>query len=163
MHLLKDFFAPKEFTGWHMAAVMCLFFGTIISVNLVLAYQANMTWTGLVVKNSYVASQEFQENTEAKRQQLDLGWMAETRYDNGQFEVVLHDKAGKGISNVQTAVKLGRPAHENDDRTAILNETDTGHYVTSTDLASGIWQADITVAGPTGTVWTRSIRFVVKG
>jgi len=161
--MLKDFVAPKEFTGWHMAAVMVLFFGTIISVNLVLAYQANMTWTGLVVKNSYVASQEFQENTDAKREQLTLGWKAETRYDNGQFEIMLHDRAGREISNVQTAVKLGRPAHENDDRSMVLKETAKGRYVSETELGSGIWQADITVAGPTGTVWTRSIRFVVKG
>ena len=53
MKLLKNFFAPEEFTGWHMVGVMCLFFGTIISVNLYLAYQANHSWTGLVVKNSY--------------------------------------------------------------------------------------------------------------
>jgi nitrogen fixation protein FixH len=163
MKHLKNFFSPSEFTGKHMFAVMCLFFGTIISVNLVLAYQANMTWTGLVVKNSYVASQTFDKETSERRQQLDLGWKAETSYADGWFEVSLVDKAGKGISNVQTMVKLGRPAHENDDQKVILSETAKGRYVSETELASGIWQADITVANPTGTVWTRSIRFVVKG
>ena len=47
------------FTGWHMLLVMCLFFGTIISVNFYMAWQATHTWSGLVVKNTYIASQEF--------------------------------------------------------------------------------------------------------
>ena len=51
--------AGKPFTGWHMVVALGLFFGTIITVNLAMAYYANSTWSGLVVKNTYVASQEF--------------------------------------------------------------------------------------------------------
>src|SRR5690606_31679205 len=47
------------FTGWHMFGAMVLFFGVIISVNLYMAWQATHTWSGLVVKNTYIASQEF--------------------------------------------------------------------------------------------------------
>lgn len=163
MKIFKTIFSPQEFTGWHMLGVMGAFFGVIISVNMVLAYQANMTWTGLVVKNSYVASQHFQEESEARRDQLALGWNARTDYRNGVFEIELKDRAGKAVSNVQAEVKLGRPAHEKDDRNMILSESAKGRYSGDTDLASGIWQADITVANPTGTLWKRSIRFVVKG
>ena len=49
----------REFTGRHMLLIMLAFFGVIISVNIVIAVIANKSWTGLIVKNSYVASQEF--------------------------------------------------------------------------------------------------------
>ena len=50
---------PFTFTGWHMLAIMLAFFGTIITVNFTMAYLATSTWSGLVVKNTYVASQQF--------------------------------------------------------------------------------------------------------
>ena len=49
----------RPFTGGHMLAVMVVFFGVVISVNVFLAVVANTSWTGFVVENSYVASQEF--------------------------------------------------------------------------------------------------------
>ena len=58
---VKSFVAPTEFTGWHMFTIICMFFGTIITVNMILAFNAGSTWTGLVVKNTYVASQIFNE------------------------------------------------------------------------------------------------------
>ena len=64
----------REFTGWHMAGVMFLFFGTIISVNLVMAYFATSSWSGLVVKNSYVESQRFNGVTAERQAMLDMGW-----------------------------------------------------------------------------------------
>ena len=52
------------FTGWHMLGVIGLFFGTIISVNFYMAYQAVHSWSGLVVENTYVASQQFNAKVE---------------------------------------------------------------------------------------------------
>ena len=57
MAMIRDFFRPTEFTGYHMLGVLVLYFGTIITVNLVMARFAITTWTGLVVENTYVASQ----------------------------------------------------------------------------------------------------------
>lgn len=52
---------PKEFTGRHMLAIMLAFFGVIIAVNGVMATFATRSWSGLVVENTYVASQQFNE------------------------------------------------------------------------------------------------------
>ena len=38
-----------------------------------------------------------------------------------------------------------------------------GSYAAETDLTPGIWAADVNVTGPRGEVWTREIRFIVKG
>ena len=51
----------RRFTGGHMLALVCGFFGVVIAVNLTMALFATGSWTGLVVKNSYVASQHFNE------------------------------------------------------------------------------------------------------
>ena len=49
------------FTGRHMLAVVFAFFAAIIAVNLVMAFLATGTFPGLVVKNSYVASQGYNQ------------------------------------------------------------------------------------------------------
>jgi nitrogen fixation protein FixH len=106
----------KQFTGWHMLGVLVLFFGTIIGVNLTLAYYANSSWTGLVVKNSYVESQRFNEVTAEKRRQEALGWSAATGYDGEAFSVELTDAGGNAIRDAIVTAKIGHPVHENADR-----------------------------------------------
>ena len=64
----------RPFTGRHMAIIIISFFAVIIAVNLTMAYFARSSWTGLVVKNSYVASQSFNRDAEIARQQQALGW-----------------------------------------------------------------------------------------
>ncbi len=163
MSTIREFLRPKEFTGKHMLAIMLSFFGVIITVNFFMAWQANSTWTGLVVKNSYVASQEFNEVTAAKEAQLALGWDASISNANGGFEIVLTDREGKAVHNVEAVADIGRPAHENEDQTLTLREASNGRFVADTELAPGLWQADITVSNQTGVIWTRSLRFTVGG
>ena len=62
-----------EFTGRHMLAAMLAFFGVIIAVNITMAVFAQTSWTGFVVRNSYVASQEFNGKVAAARAQAALG------------------------------------------------------------------------------------------
>ncbi|WP_370272721.1 FixH family protein, partial [Pseudooceanicola nitratireducens] len=57
--------------GWHVLAGFTAAFGIIITVNLVMATQAIRTFPGLEVKNSYVASQEFDDR---RAEQQALGW-----------------------------------------------------------------------------------------
>ncbi|ESZ68246.1 hypothetical protein X726_32300 [Mesorhizobium sp. L103C105A0] len=65
---------PREFTGRHMLATVLAFFGVVIAVNLTMATLANTSWTGLVVENTYVASQQFNKKAEEGRAQAALGW-----------------------------------------------------------------------------------------
>jgi hypothetical protein len=51
--------APRPFTGRHMAMIMIAFFGVVIAVNVLMARFAVSTFGGVVVENSYVASQHF--------------------------------------------------------------------------------------------------------
>ena len=60
-----------EFTGRHMLGIMLAFFATVIAVNVTMAMFASKSWTGFVVRNSYVASQEFNERSEERRRPWD--------------------------------------------------------------------------------------------
>mgnify|MGYP003132251449 FL=1 len=87
----------RHFTGWHMLGVLVVFFGVTIIVNLTLAYFASNSWTGLVVKNSYVASQHFNEHLANERKQASLGWSDEFTYKNGILTLRLTDAAGTPV------------------------------------------------------------------
>jgi len=52
-------FTTGPFTGKHFAVIIVAFFAVVIGVNLFMATQASATFGGVVVENSYVASQEF--------------------------------------------------------------------------------------------------------
>ncbi|TCD14936.1 FixH family protein [Oricola cellulosilytica] len=162
MRTIEKIFAVREFTGWHMIGVMVLFFGTIISVNLVLAFYANSSWTGLVVKNSYVESQRFNTVTAEKRAQQALGWKAVAGYGDNTLSIDLTDAAAAPIRNAIVTARVGHPAHENNDLTVTLLDEGGANYAAPVELTPGLWAAHLTVTGPDGTVWTREIRFTVE-
>jgi len=66
--------ATKRITGWHATAALVAFFGVVITVNLVMAMYATTTFGGVVVENSYVASQEYNRWLAAAQRQKKLGW-----------------------------------------------------------------------------------------
>lgn len=162
MNHIKRVFNPSEFTGWHMAGVMCLFFGTIISVNMFLAFSASSSWTGLVVKNSYVESQHFNERTAEYNRQGALGWHAEPNYEDGVFSVQLQDSVGNAIRGASVSAVVGRPVHEGDDRELALIAATPGLYASATLLGAGVWAAKLTVNGANGNIWSRIVRFTLK-
>ena len=71
-----------KFTGYHMIACMVAFFSVIMFANFTMAWYASSSWTGLVVKNSYVASQNFNEKLQAARLQNARGWNSTFSYSN---------------------------------------------------------------------------------
>ena len=82
---------PK-FTGKHMLIVMLCFFGVIITVNLTMATLATKSWTGLVVKNGYIASQYFNENKKAHEELVAAGWRSELEYNDGHLHFIIKEK-----------------------------------------------------------------------
>ena len=78
-----------EVKGSHVFGIFALAFGIIIAVNLTLARQAVKTFPGLEVKNSYVASQSFDEDRTA---QLALGWEVSAQLEGEELLLsIAHD------------------------------------------------------------------------
>lgn len=131
----------KEFTGKHMALTVIAFFGVIIGVNVVMIVSSARTWTGLVVPNSYVASQEFQDRADAARAQDDAGWTMDIDYRGGELLVSLQEH-GQTLEVPDASAFVRRPVGGHDDATVKLIERD-GAYRGAIALAPGVW--DITV------------------
>lgn len=134
---------PRRFTGWHMTIVMIAFFGVVIAVNLTLAFFAGSSWTGLVVQNSYVASQHFNEGLNAARKQKAYGWHSELSYQNRELTFELRDRTGAPVVIEGLNVFLGRPAFEQKDHTVPLAYIGDGRYHAVTELAPGVWVARV--------------------
>lgn len=66
----------KRFTGRHITIILVAFFGVVVAVNVTMATFAARTFGGVVVENSYVASQRYNEWLAAARKQDALGWTA---------------------------------------------------------------------------------------
>jgi nitrogen fixation protein FixH len=89
---------PARFTGWHMAAILGAFFGVVIVVNVVMARLASSTFSGEVVANSYVASQDFTRWLAEARAAAALGWRAQPVLAGGNLQVDLTDASGRALT-----------------------------------------------------------------
>ncbi len=133
----------REFTGFHMLLTICGFFLVVITANLSLAYFAAGSWTGLVVKNSYVASQNFNEHLATAQQQEDRGWASALSYDAGTLSFELHDSAGETIAIDTVTATLQRPVHENEDHNVDLRPTVAGAFEVFVQIPDGMWVVEI--------------------
>jgi nitrogen fixation protein FixH len=80
----------RSFTGRHMAAILVAFFGAIVAVNFSMAAYASSTFGGIVVENSYVASQQFNRWLDQAEAERALGWGAVTAWrPDGRLAVTL--------------------------------------------------------------------------
>jgi nitrogen fixation protein FixH len=134
----------KEFTGRHMLLITMTFFGVVIGVNVLMAISASRTWTGLVVANSYVASQEFQVKSDAAHRQNEAGWTMDVAYKDGRLVVQLAGNDGElKLQGVEAFVR--RPVGGHDDAVVPLSFGPEG-YEGVIDLAPGVWDITVTTA-----------------
>lgn len=153
---------PRPFTGRHMLGILLGFFGVVIGANLALVYFASHSWTGLVVKNSYVASQEFNETT-ARLEAAEAGVHVIPGYRDGALDMRLTGNDGEPMLASNVVVRLGRPSHEGEDSIIILAATGGGHYAASHTLGAGVWSGSISADVVDHPGWSRPIRLLVKG
>lgn len=129
--MAKDF----KLTGWHALAIFGGCFAVIISVNLVLAYSAVKTFPGLEVKNSYVASQSFDDR---RAEQESLGWTVKAEAKGGLLILSITDPDGKPVQAGTLDAVLGRATHVQDDRVPEFS-FDGRAYVARESLRPGNW------------------------
>lgn len=130
---------PKAFTGRHMLAIMVAFFGVIIAVNLLMATFARTSWTGLVVQNTYVASQQFNERVAKQRAQAALGWEGRLTLADGEISYSLADATGTAVAVDSVTASFRRPAYEAEDWQVALQRRPDGAFSIVTPLRDGIW------------------------
>lgn len=148
-----------EITGRHVAAITIGAFGVIIAVNLVMAWKAVSTFPGLEVKNSYVASQEFDARRAAQEA---LGWTVTASYDRGRARIAFADAEGRAVQVAGLSVLIGRTTAAADDVSpefALLGDV----YEAEVPLGQGYWMFRISATAQDGTPFDQRIDLYVKG
>jgi nitrogen fixation protein FixH len=153
----------RSITGGHVLAVIVAFFGIIIAVNATLAILAVKSWTGLVVENGYVASQNFNHEAAEARRQAELGWQESFGYADDRLTVVLTDSSRQPIGRASVAVKLQRPSTDREDRELALAEVSRGRYETAASLAPGLWDVETIIHSARGETLRHLYRLQVPG
>ncbi|MER9344697.1 FixH family protein [Mesorhizobium sp. M0601] len=133
----------REFTGRHMLAIILAFFGVVIAVNLTMATLANTSWTGLVVENTYVASQQFNKKAEEGRAQAALGWTGKLTISWGEVRYSLTDAAGKSVPLHGVKVLFRHPAYEKEDEAVTLALASGQEYAVQHMPRDGVWIVEI--------------------
>lgn len=133
----------REFTGWHMLAIMVAFFSVVIAVNLTMAFLARSSWTGFVVENTYVASQQFNRKAAEGRAQAALGWKPDLAIAGGTIRYRLLDADGKAVAATQVTASLRRPSSVSEDREVVLARQPDAWFSAPLELGDGQWIAEI--------------------
>lgn len=135
----------KPFTGRRMAAIMVGGFGIVVVVNMFMAWQASSTFGGVVVSNSYVASQQFNRWLDQAEQARALGWEAQVRrLPDGRIAI---DTAGLPEGALITATAR-HPVGRQPDTDLTFAREGTG-FVSRELLPAGRWTLRVVItAGP---------------
>ncbi|RFC68277.1 MULTISPECIES: FixH family protein [Mesorhizobium] len=131
------------FTGRHMLLIMLAFFGVIIAVNFLMAYFARSSWTGLVVENSYVASQEFNAKMAETRAQEALGWTGNLVVADGRVRYSLTDKGGHAVRLKSVGITFMHPVDDREDEHIDLVRGGDGIFDGPHTFSDGVWLVEI--------------------
>jgi nitrogen fixation protein FixH len=129
----------KRFTGWHAAATLTAFFGVVIAVNLTMATFATRTFGGVVVENSYVASQKYNSWLDAAERQKQLGWKVTPGIDRNRRVTVGLELAGAEISGFAR-----HPLGREKDLPLTFSATGAG-FVSRQALPQGRWKVHLLI------------------
>lgn len=142
---------PSPFTGRKMAAILVSFFAVVIAVNVLMARLATSTFGGVVVDNSYVASQKFNGWLKEAEQEQALGWQGDIARDQaGRAGIVLVDSLGKPLAAAKVTAIAEHPLGQRPTTTLVLHETAPGHY--AAPLEAGRWRLSVKVDAD-GRIW----------
>lgn len=161
MTLIRSIFQPKEFTGKHMLFSMVAFFGVIFTVNMIMARFAVTTWSGLVVPNTYVASQQF--NTQAAQSRAIAAKGFDVAFEPGAegVSILLTDSKGLPASADSVSASLRRPVGTEDDRELVFLADGPGKFTAEGALAEGEWIAHVTALRDGEIIYKKGRRFRV--
>jgi len=129
----------RELRGVHVLLILLGAFGVIILANLALTVAAVRSFPGMEVRNSYVASQQFEER---RLRQEHLGWQSSATYDGSTLAVAVRTANGMPAELARFSAKVVRPTHQRSDIMPGYRFDGTS-YVAPMDLAPGYWNIHV--------------------
>jgi nitrogen fixation protein FixH len=135
--------ARGTFTGWHMLATMVAFFGVVIAVNVTMMQLARGSFGGVVVENSYVASQHFNTWLHDAAEQDALGWSAASALQADRTVAI----AVAGAPQAVAVTAMARhPLGRLPDQALVFHHEGAGRYVSTAALPAGRWTVRLQLA-----------------
>lgn len=132
----------RTLTGRHVAAIFVAGFGVVIAVNLWMAHLAGSTFGGVVVENSYVASQHFNRWLEEADAERRLGWAATLSRDSTGRLVARTSAIPEGA---RVTADIWHPLGRLPDRRLALEPLGQGMFASREALPAGRWAVRLTI------------------
>ena len=139
-----------KFTGKHMLLTMVIGFGIVAAVNFYMASLAVGGFHGIVVKNSYVASQKFNDWIDEADRMAALGWSAFAERDADGHVTVISQSVPDGA--VVTA-RLRRPLGTQEFADLTFVAMGDGRYRSLEPVSEGRWTVRLAITAD-GESWT---------
>lgn len=136
----------RTFTGWHMTTILVSFFAIVIAVNLTMARLATGTFGGVVVENSYVASQQYNHWLAAAERQAQLGWTHKIALDHQRRLIVHASKNGARLPALSAHGQAIHPLGRAKSLTLSFTRDSDGRLRAREPLPSGRWHVRITLS-----------------
>jgi nitrogen fixation protein FixH len=140
----------KPFTGKHMAIIMVAGFGIVMAVNFTMAAFAIGGFHGVVVENSYVASQKFNGWLKDAEKSRALGW--EVSPARGADDHVVLTTQGVPAGTGFTAA-LRRPLGDAEFADLTFRASGDGVWRSDQPILPGRWLIRLSATAD-GDVWT---------
>jgi nitrogen fixation protein FixH len=139
----------REFTGRHMALTMVAGFGIVAAVNFYMASLAVGGFHGVVVENSYVASQKFNDWIDEAGRMEALGWNASAKREPSGLVTIATTGVPEGaVLNAE----LRRPLGALEFAQLAFEPLGDGRYRSSEPVADGRWTMRLAIAAG-GDAW----------
>lgn len=140
-------------TGRRVLAILLGGFGVVVAANLALVLAATGSFPGLVVGNSYVASQEFERLRAA---QDALGWQVAAGLAAGRLRIAVTGRDGRPVPGLAVRARMMRPA--GGEAAEVLLAPEGGAWLSPAPLARGAWLAALVIEAPGGGRWEGTAR-----
>jgi nitrogen fixation protein FixH len=132
----------RQFTGRDMLIAMVGFFALVIGVNITMAWLARDSFGGVIVENSYVASQKYNGWLAAARAQEQLPWRAEQALaPDRHVALAISGSPGSFTATAVAEHPLGRA----DDVTLAFAPAAGGGLRSTASLPAGRWNVRTTI------------------
>ena len=141
-----------QMTGRKVLIIAVSSFGVILAANLTLAYNAVSTFPGLEVDNSFVASQNFNQEL---AEQLALGWEVKATHEDGMLKLAITDSDGP-VRVAHLDAVLGAATHVRADQTPDFRFVD-GAYRAPVDIGEGNWNIRLHAVATDGTEFRQRV------
>lgn len=160
---MKTFSMAKPITGRHMLIVFVVFFGVVFAVNMFMATVAVRSWTGMVVENSYVASQHFNSDVADLKKSAELGISHRLHIERGRLLLSLEGADGKPLEADDVQIQFERPFGATSEQNLVATRIAPGQYEATASLSAGIWNGQLSALLERGNVWRQPFRLIAKG